>query len=83
MSKSRTSPGPALAMRRRRSSRSCGAPGRRRATCRVAEDAAASPGDEQTLGGVPSFIKAFPKAGVAGAWQELKGLESAATPRCR
>jgi AhpD family alkylhydroperoxidase len=29
----------------------------------------------KTLGGVPSFIKLFPKAGVAGAWQELKGLE--------
>jgi AhpD family alkylhydroperoxidase len=30
---------------------------------------------EATLGGVPTFIKTFPKAGVAGAWQELKGLE--------
>jgi AhpD family alkylhydroperoxidase len=30
---------------------------------------------EATLGGVPSFIRSFPKAGVAGAWQELKGLE--------
>ena len=29
----------------------------------------------ETLGGVPSFIKLFPKAGVAGAWQELKALE--------
>jgi AhpD family alkylhydroperoxidase len=44
------------------------------------EDAAASAEAtykdiEATLGGVPGFIKAFPKAGVAGAWQELKGLE--------
>ncbi len=30
---------------------------------------------EKTLGGVPSFIKLFPKAGVAGAWAELKGVE--------
>jgi AhpD family alkylhydroperoxidase len=30
---------------------------------------------EATLGAVPTFVKLFPKAGVAGAWQELKGLE--------
>jgi AhpD family alkylhydroperoxidase len=44
------------------------------------EDAAASPEAtykdiQATLGGVPGFVKLFPKAGVAGAWQELKGLE--------
>ena len=27
------------------------------------------------FGGVPSFIKLFPKAGVAGAWAELKAIE--------
>ena len=30
---------------------------------------------EQTLGGVPGFIKLFPQAGVAGAWAELKAIE--------
>lgn len=30
---------------------------------------------EQTMGGVPSFIKLFPKAGIAGAWAELKAIE--------
>jgi AhpD family alkylhydroperoxidase len=30
---------------------------------------------EATLGGVPSFVKLFPKAGIAGAWQELKAIE--------
>jgi AhpD family alkylhydroperoxidase len=30
---------------------------------------------EQTLGFVPSFIKAMPKAGFAGAWYQLKDLE--------
>jgi AhpD family alkylhydroperoxidase len=30
---------------------------------------------EKTFGSVPSFIKLFPKAGVAGAWSELKNLE--------
>lgn len=30
---------------------------------------------EATLGGVPTFIRQFPKAGVAGAWEELKALE--------
>lgn len=34
---------------------------------------------EATLGGVPSFIKAYPKAGVAGAWAELKGLQFSET----
>jgi AhpD family alkylhydroperoxidase len=30
---------------------------------------------EQTMGGVPGFIKLFPKAGIAGAWAELKAIE--------
>ncbi|HET7714905.1 MAG TPA: carboxymuconolactone decarboxylase family protein [Bauldia sp.] len=30
---------------------------------------------EATLGGVPGFVKLFPKAGIAGAWQELKAIE--------
>jgi AhpD family alkylhydroperoxidase len=29
----------------------------------------------ETLGGVPSFVKLFPKVGIAGAWQELKAFE--------
>ena len=40
---------------------------------------------ETTLGGVPSFLKAFPKAGIAGAWAELKAVElsedTALTPK--
>lgn len=30
---------------------------------------------EQTLGSVPSFFKAFPEAGVAGAWAEFKSIQ--------
>ncbi len=30
---------------------------------------------ESTFGSVPSFVKAFPKAGIAGAWAELRDLE--------
>jgi AhpD family alkylhydroperoxidase len=30
---------------------------------------------EQTLGKVPSFFRAFPEAGVAGAWAEFKGIQ--------
>lgn len=30
-----------------------------------------------TLGGVPTFAKLFPKAGIAGAWAELKAIEFA------
>jgi AhpD family alkylhydroperoxidase len=30
---------------------------------------------EQTLGVVPSFFKAFPESGVAGAWSEFKSLQ--------
>ncbi len=46
----------------------------------LAEDAAASAEAaykdmQQTMGGVPSFMKMFPKAGVAGAWAEVKAIE--------
>jgi AhpD family alkylhydroperoxidase len=46
----------------------------------LAEDVPASPAAtyqdiEQTFGSVPSFIKLFPKAGIAGAWAELKAIE--------
>src|SRR5262249_25939612 len=30
---------------------------------------------EQTLGSVPSFFKAFPESGIAGAWNEFKSLQ--------
>ena len=30
---------------------------------------------EKTLGGVPSMFKAFPEAGVAGAWDEFKSVQ--------
>ncbi len=30
---------------------------------------------EQTLGSVPGFFKAFPEAGVAGAWAEFKSVQ--------
>jgi AhpD family alkylhydroperoxidase len=30
---------------------------------------------EQTLGSVPSFFKAFPEAGIAGAWGEFKSVQ--------
>ncbi|MDH4985608.1 carboxymuconolactone decarboxylase family protein [Aminobacter anthyllidis] len=30
---------------------------------------------EKSMGGVPSFIKQFPKSGLPGAWSELKALE--------
>lgn len=30
---------------------------------------------EATLGSVPSFFKAFPEAGVAGAWAEFKSVQ--------
>jgi AhpD family alkylhydroperoxidase len=29
---------------------------------------------QAAVGGVPTFVKLFPKAGIAGAWQETKGL---------
>jgi len=29
----------------------------------------------KTLGGVPGFVKLFPKAGIPGAWAELKAIE--------
>lgn len=30
---------------------------------------------EATFGGVPTFARLFPKAGIAGAWAELKAIE--------
>jgi AhpD family alkylhydroperoxidase len=30
---------------------------------------------EQTLGSVPSFFKAFPEVGIAGAWAEFKSVQ--------
>jgi AhpD family alkylhydroperoxidase len=30
---------------------------------------------QQTLGSVPSFFKAFPESGIAGAWAEFKSLQ--------
>jgi AhpD family alkylhydroperoxidase len=30
---------------------------------------------EQTLGSVPSFFKAFPESGIAGAWAEFKAVQ--------
>src|SRR5215467_15855818 len=30
---------------------------------------------EQTLGSVPSFFKAFPESGIAGAWGEFKSVQ--------
>lgn len=30
---------------------------------------------QATLGGVPSFVKQFPKAGLPGAWAEVKAIE--------
>jgi AhpD family alkylhydroperoxidase len=30
---------------------------------------------EQTLGSVPSFFKAFPESGIAGAWSEFKSVQ--------
>lgn len=30
---------------------------------------------ESVMGGVPGFVKAFPKAGIAGAWAEIRDLE--------
>ena len=43
-----------------------------------AEDAAAQAAYrdiEQTLGSVPSFFKAFPESGIAGAWAEFKSIQ--------
>ncbi|PWK75581.1 carboxymuconolactone decarboxylase family protein [Aminobacter sp. AP02] len=30
---------------------------------------------QKSMGGVPSFVKQFPKAGLPGAWAELKNIE--------
>ncbi len=42
---------------------------------------------EAMLGGVPGFVKAFPKAGIAGAWAEERDLElsdkTALTPKVK
>jgi AhpD family alkylhydroperoxidase len=45
------------------------------ATADDANYAAAVEDVEQTLGFVPTFLKEMPKAGFAGAWQQLKDLE--------
>ncbi|KAB2869402.1 MAG: carboxymuconolactone decarboxylase family protein [Bauldia sp.] len=50
------------------------------ASTALAAEAAVSAEDtykdvEATLGGVPGFVKLFPKAGIAGAWAELKAIE--------
>jgi AhpD family alkylhydroperoxidase len=42
----------------------------------MAQDATATYQDiERTLGLVPSFFKAFPEAGIAGAWSEFKSIQ--------
>jgi AhpD family alkylhydroperoxidase len=46
----------------------------------IAEDAnpgadAAYAEMQQMLGGVPTFVKSFPKAGIAGAWAEVRDLQ--------
>jgi len=42
----------------------------------IAQDASATYRDiEQTLGSVPSFFRAFPEAGIAGAWAEFKSVQ--------
>jgi len=42
----------------------------------VADDYDATVKDiQKTMGGVPSFINQFPKAGLPGAWSELKAIE--------
>lgn len=42
---------------------------------------------EQTLGAVPSFFRAFPEEGIAGAWAEMKSIqmnpESALDPKTK
>ena len=42
---------------------------------------------EKTFGGVPTFVRQLPKAGLAGSWQELKELElsdkTALTPKVK
>jgi AhpD family alkylhydroperoxidase len=45
------------------------------ATADEASHAAAVEDVEQTLGFVPTFLREMPKAGFAGAWQQLKDLE--------
>lgn len=42
---------------------------------------------ERALGGVPTFIKLYPKSGVAGAWAQMRDLEfsdkTALTPKMK
>jgi len=46
------------------------------ATTARADDYDAAVKDIQaTMGGVPSFVKQFPKAGLPGAWAEVKAIE--------
>ncbi|WP_315920313.1 carboxymuconolactone decarboxylase family protein [Mesorhizobium sp. SP-1A] len=47
------------------------------ATCAArADDYDAAVKDIQaTMGGVPSFVKQFPKAGLPGAWAEIKAIQ--------
>jgi AhpD family alkylhydroperoxidase len=46
------------------------------ATTAKADDYDAAVKDIQaTMGGVPSFVKQFPKAGLPGAWAEVKAIE--------
>jgi AhpD family alkylhydroperoxidase len=41
-----------------------------------AQDAQAAYNDiERTLGSVPSFFRAFPESGIAGAWSEFKSVQ--------
>ena len=58
--------------RPQRSSRS---PRSRPAKAEDAGAAAAYKDIEQTLGSVPSFFKAFPEVGIAGAWAEFKSVQ--------
>lgn len=46
------------------------------ATAQETSAAAAAYADiEQTLGSVPGFLRAFPEAGIAGAWEEMKSIQ--------
>lgn len=49
--------------------------GTQSAKAQDASAAAAYKDIEQTLGMVPSFFKAFPKSGIAGAWAEFKSVQ--------
>lgn len=45
------------------------------APVKVTDAASAYKDMEQTLGLVPTFLKAYPPAGIAGAWRQLKGVQ--------